>query len=70
LVAKWESFNPGQAENDDIKSITGGVNYYINGDAVKMMLDYIHTWSDFRDNNPGTGETEFDMVLGRVQLMF
>ncbi len=70
LVAKWESFNPGQAQNDDIKSITGGLNYYINGDAIKLMLDYIHTWSDFRDNNPGTGETEFDMVLGRVQLMF
>jgi len=70
LVAKWERFNPGQAENDNIKSVTGGVNYYINGDALKLMLDYIHTWSDFRDHNPGTGETEFDMVLGRVQLMF
>jgi len=70
LVGKWESYNPGQAEDDNIKSVTGGLNYYINGDALKMMLDYIHTWSDFRDNNPGTGETEFDMILARVQLMF
>ena len=70
LVGKWESYNPGQAEDDNIKSVTGGLNYYINGDALKMMLDYIHTWSDFRDNNPGTGDTEFDLLLARVQLMF
>jgi phosphate-selective porin len=70
LVGKWESYNPGQAEEDDIKSVTGGLNYYINGDALKLMLDYIHTWSDFRDNNPVADETEFDLLLARVQLMF
>lgn len=70
LVAKWESFNPGQVSNDDIRSITGGLNYYINGDALKVMLNYIHTWSDFRDANPGTGNSEFDLALVRFQLMF
>ncbi|MEP6777827.1 MAG: porin, partial [Chthoniobacterales bacterium] len=43
LVAKWESFNPGQIANDDVQSITGGVNYYIHGDDLKLMADYIHT---------------------------
>jgi phosphate-selective porin len=70
LVAKWESFNPDQASNDDIRSITGGLNYYINGDALKVMLNYIHTWSDFRDENAGTGNSEFDLALVRFQLMF
>jgi phosphate-selective porin OprO and OprP len=70
VVGRWESFNPGQAMNDDIKSVVGGVTYYINGDALKVMLNYVHTWSDFRHHRPGTGEDEFDMLLARFQLMF
>ena len=70
VLGRWESFNPGQARNDDIKSVVGGLNYYINGDALKVMLNYVHTWSDFRHHRPGTGEDEFDMLLARFQLMF
>ena len=70
LVGKWESFNPGQAHDDDIRSSTGGLNYLIHGDALKLMFNYIHTWSDFRKGNPGTGEEEFDLALLRFQLMF
>jgi phosphate-selective porin OprO and OprP len=70
VVARWESFNPGQAVDDDIKSITAGFNYYINGDALKVMLNYVHTWSDFRHTRPGTGDDEFDLFLARFQLMF
>jgi phosphate-selective porin OprO/OprP len=43
LVAKYESFNPGQVANDDLSSIFAGVNYYIHGDDIKLMADYIHT---------------------------
>jgi phosphate-selective porin len=70
LVAKWENFNPGQAAHDNIRSITGGLNYYIKGDYLKVMLDYIHTWSDYRHYHPGTGREQFDMVLARLQVMF
>ena len=70
LVSKWESFNPGQAANDDIRSITGGLNYYIKGDSVKLMLNYIHTWSDFRRANPAFGKDQFNELLLRMQLMF
>jgi phosphate-selective porin OprO and OprP len=70
IVGRWETFNPGQTANDDIKSIVGGVNYYINGDALKLMLNYVHTWSDFRHRNPAAGQDEFDMLLARFQLMF
>src|SRR5256886_5536624 len=52
LAVRWEDLNPGQMGNDGIHSITGGLNYYIHGDDLKLMVDYIHTWSDFREANP------------------
>ena len=70
LVGKWESFNPGQLSSDDINSVTGGVNYYIKGDDIKLMANYIHTWSDFRDANPAFSKSGFDEVLVRLQLVF
>jgi phosphate-selective porin OprO/OprP len=70
LAARWEHLNPGQKGNDGISSITGGLNYYIHGDDLKLMVNYIHTWSDFREANPEFGEDQFDEVIGRVQLMF
>jgi len=50
--------------------ILGGLNYYIHGDDLKLMVNYIHTWSDFRQANPEFGEDQFDEVIGRLQLMF
>jgi hypothetical protein len=38
--------------------------------ALKLVLNYIHTWSDFRDANPEFGQGQFDEVIARVQLMF
>ena len=69
-AAKWESFNPGQVNDDDISSITVGLNYYVHGDSIKLMADYIHTWSDFRQANPQFGDDQFDEVILRLQLMF
>ena len=69
-AVRWEDLNPGQRGNDGIHSITGGLNYYIHGDDIKLMVDYIHTWSDFRQANPQFGEDQFDEVIGRVQVMF
>jgi phosphate-selective porin OprO/OprP len=70
LAVRWEHLNPGQKGNDGISSILGGLNYYIHGDDLKLMVNYIHTWSDFRQANPEFGEDQFDEVIGRVQLMF
>ena len=70
LAARWEHLNPGQKGFDGISSITGGLNYYIRGDDLKLMVNYIHTWSDFREANPQFGQDQFDEVIGRVQLMF
>jgi phosphate-selective porin OprO/OprP len=69
-AVRFEDLNPGQMGNDGIHSITGGLNYYIHGDAIKLMVNYIHTWSDFREAHPEFGEDEFDEVIGRVQVMF
>ena len=70
LVSKFENFDPGQAENDSIKTITGGLNWYIHGRNVVAMLDYMHTWSDFRESNPASGKSKFDEVLLRLELFF
>jgi phosphate-selective porin OprO/OprP len=69
-VVKWEALNPGQFGSDGIHSVTGGLNYYIHGDTLKLMVNYIHTWSDFREARPQIGDDQFDEVIGRVQLMF
>ena len=69
-VVKGEALNPGQFGSDGIHSITGGLNYYIHGDAIKLMANYVHTWSDFRAAHPEFGDDQFDEVLVRLQLMF
>ena len=69
-VAQWQYLNPGQKGDDGLYSILGGLNYYIHGDDLKVMVNYIHTWSDFRQANPEFGQDQFDQVLGRVQVMF
>ena len=47
-VVQWQDLNPGQKGDDGLYSILGGLNYYIHGDDLKLMVNYIHTWSDFR----------------------
>ena len=69
LVAKWESFDPDQFSDDELKSITGGVNYFIHGNNVRLAANYIHTWSDFRDSR-SLPQSDFDEVIVRLQLVF
>src|SRR6184192_3870251 len=69
-IVQWQDLNPGQKGNDGIYSITGGLNYYIRGDDLKLMVNYIHTWSDFRQANPEFGPDQFNEVIGRIQVMF
>ncbi|MFN2540899.1 MAG: porin [Chthoniobacterales bacterium] len=69
-AVRFEDLNPGQVGRDGIRSITGGLNYYIHADAIKLMVNYIHTWSDFREAHPEFGADQFDEVIGRIQVMF
>lgn len=69
-VVKWEQLSPDQVRDDGIHSITCGLNYYIHGDNIKAMANYVHTWSDFRQANPQFGDDQFDEVLLRMQVVF
>jgi phosphate-selective porin OprO and OprP len=69
-AVRWEELDPAQVPNDGIHSITGGLNYYIHGDSLKVMANYVHTWSDFRAANPTFGDDQFNEVIVRLQLMF
>src|SRR3984893_16211193 len=51
-VVKWEALEPDQMDDDNIHSITAGLNYYIHGHSIKVMANYIHTWSNFRSSHP------------------
>jgi hypothetical protein len=70
LVAKWESFDPDQLPDDDIRTLTGGLNYSIRGDDSKVLANYLHTWSRYRETNAAFGPAEFDEVIVRLQVMF
>ena len=69
-VVKWEALEPDQVDDDNIHSLILGLNYYIHGDAIKLMANYVHTWSRFRETHPGFGNDNFDEVILRLQLMF
>src|SRR5438067_8473266 len=38
-AVRWEELEPAQVASDNIHSITGGLNYYIHGDSIKLMAD-------------------------------
>ena len=69
-AVRYEELEPAQVVSDNIHSVTGGLNYYIHGDSIKLMADYVHTWSDFRSVHPQFGDDNFDEVILRMQLMF
>ena len=69
-VLKWEGLNPGQVGHDGIQSLTAGLNYYVHSDNVKLMGNYVHTWSDFREAHPALGDSQFDELILRLQVVF
>ena len=70
LVGKWEYFHPDQLPSDDLRTVTGGINWYIKGRDITLMLDYLHTWSHFRELNPGFGRDQFDEIMTRAEFSF
>jgi hypothetical protein len=70
IVGKWEELSPDQVVHDGIHSALAGLNYYIHGDNIKVMADYVHTWSDFRNARPQFGDDEFDELILRLQVLF
>ena len=70
LVGKYEYFKPDQLPNDDLSTVTAGINWYIKGRDITMMLDYMNTKSHFREMNPSFGADNFNEVMLRMQFNF
>jgi len=63
LVAKYDAFDPNrQADNDDTKTVTLGLNYLVRGDDIKLQVDYLREDS--------TKLPKQDKVLARLQIIF
>ena len=70
LVGKYEYFKPDQLPDDDLNTTTAGLNWYIKGRDICMMLDWMHTQSHFREMNPSFGKDSFDEIMARMQFNF
>ena len=64
IVVKYETFDPSdQQDANDTKTTTLGLNYYIKGHDLKLMLDYLRT------DAPTPLDTQ-NKVIARLQVMF
>ncbi|HVM60962.1 MAG TPA: porin [Verrucomicrobiae bacterium] len=73
LVGKYEYFKPDRLPSDDLWTTTGGINWYVRGKGpgeITLMLDYLHTWSHFRELNPNFGTDQFDELMTRAEFSF
>src|SRR5438045_564514 len=68
-VVKWEALDPDQVNSDNIHSITAGLNYYITGDSLKSMANYVHTWSNFRAAHPQFADDNLDEIIIHLPLL-
>ena len=54
-AAKLEQFDPNRqvVNHKDLRWLTLGVNYYLRGNRLKLMADYVFRWErvDSRPNN-------------------
>ncbi len=72
-MGKYEYFDPDQLPSDDLWTTTGGVNWYVRGNGpgeITLMMDYLHTWSHFRELNPSFGTDQFDEIMARAEFSF
>ena len=68
-ILRWETFDPHEGRADDRTDVwTFGLNYYIKGDDLKLMANYL-----LGSQSPGTADGRRDgrgRVLLRAQMMF
>lgn len=64
LVWREESFDPNTSVHGDaFNTTTLGLNYYLKGDDIKLMIDYL-------TGDPPGGNGKAERLLGRIQLVF
>jgi phosphate-selective porin len=67
VVAKYETFDPNSdASNDDTNTTTVGLNYYVKGHDLKVMVDYLHSEIASRPSKDNTDSK----VIARLQVAF
>ena len=68
-ILRWETFDPHEGRADDRTDVwTFGLNYYLKGDDLKLMANYL-----LGSQSPGTADGRRDgrgRVLLRAQMMF
>ena len=66
VVLKYETFDPRRGfSGDDVSTWTAGLNYYIRGHDLKLLLDYLRTDLGTRANMPKQNK-----LLLRFQALF
>ncbi len=66
VVLKYETFDPQTGlSGNDVSTWTGGLNYYVRGNNLKLMLNYLRT--DLGDNSPLSKQNK---IILRFQAMF
>jgi phosphate-selective porin OprO/OprP len=64
IVVKYDTFDPNdQKDADDTRTTTLGLNYYIKGHDLKVMVDYLRT------DAPTPLDTQ-NKVIARLQVIF
>lgn len=52
LLARYDEFNPDKKiHNNNTREYTAGINYYIKGQALKLILNYIFCQNDAKPNS-------------------
>jgi phosphate-selective porin OprO/OprP len=66
VVLKYETFDPRRGvSGDDVSTVTAGLNYYIRGHDLKLLLDYLRT-----DLGSRSTASQQNKILLRFQAMF
>jgi len=68
ILGRYDSFDPDMDVDDNAETwITGGVNFFIDGEHAKISLNYVMK----KEETPaGVEEPDNDEVLGQVQVFF
>ncbi|MBR1424306.1 hypothetical protein IJ579_01945 [bacterium] len=52
LLARYDEFNPDKSKHShNRREYTAGINYYLKGQSLKLMLNYIFCQNEFRKNS-------------------
>ena len=52
LLARYDQFKPNLSYSSDIRrEYSAGINYYLKGQALKLMLNYVYCQNEIKDDS-------------------